>query len=155
MSKIDIQIEELLRKKKKINYLNSLLSIVKANANEELANIKEDMVSLFENFINTQIKNIEGDEIKVIPTQVNSNAPFKNETETKSVSNDNEVPPNEKINFALDYRHLGGKKVKVLNKEGSDSTIGEVVGLDAPYVVVKTSAGPTIRTKVDKIEVII
>lgn len=56
----------------------------------------------------------------------------------------------DKMQFAIANRHLGGKKVQVLNDKNMHVT-GEVVGLDAPMVVVKTDAGPTIEVPLERI----
>jgi hypothetical protein len=59
----------------------------------------------------------------------------------------------DKINFAMDNRHLGNKKVRVFNDQNMDIT-GTVVGLDAPHVLVKTTAGPTIEVPLERVELI-
>jgi hypothetical protein len=56
----------------------------------------------------------------------------------------------DKMNFAMDNRHLGNKRVQVLNDQNSP-IFGIVVGLDAPNVVVKTETGPTINVPLEKI----
>lgn len=61
-----------------------------------------------------------------------------------------EMSHNDKMNFALNNRHLGNKRVQVLNDQNAQ-IFGTVVGLDAPHVVVKTETGPTINVPLEKI----
>ena len=56
----------------------------------------------------------------------------------------------DKMSFAMDNRHLSNQTVKVLNDENLDVT-GIVVGLDAPFVIVKTIQGPTISVPLEKV----
>lgn len=56
----------------------------------------------------------------------------------------------DKMSFAMDNRHLGGKRVQVINDKNVDVR-GVVVGLDAPLVIVKTDTGPTIEVPLEKI----
>lgn len=56
----------------------------------------------------------------------------------------------DKMAFAMDNRHLGGKRVQVMNDKNIDLR-GEVVGLDAPMVLVKTDEGPTIEVPLERI----
>lgn len=62
-----------------------------------------------------------------------------------------ELSNNDKMNFALNHRHLANKEVTVLNAQNAPIETGVVVGLDAPDVLVKTKTGPTIKVPVDKV----
>jgi hypothetical protein len=62
------------------------------------------------------------------------------------------LPPQDKMNFAMENRHLGNKTVRVMDKNSDQIiTSGTVVGLDAPNVIVKTVEGHTIEVPLNKI----
>ncbi len=71
--------------------------------------------------------------------------------------NSNVKPPNrsthEKMTFALDNRHLGGKRVNVSN-DRNVKIEGTVVGLDAPFIIVKTDTGPTIEVPIEQVSLV-
>lgn len=56
----------------------------------------------------------------------------------------------DKMNFAMNNRHLADKRVQVMNDQNAQ-IFGKVVGLDAPYVIVKTETGPTISVPIEKV----
>lgn len=57
----------------------------------------------------------------------------------------------DKIRFGLANRHLDGKRVKVFTERGEVG--GNVVGLDAPHIIVKTDTGHTVPVLLDNIVV--
>jgi hypothetical protein len=62
------------------------------------------------------------------------------------------LPQQDKMNFAMDNRHLANKTVRVMSKDSDQVvTSGTVVGLDAPNVIVKTVEGHTIGVPLNKI----
>lgn len=64
-----------------------------------------------------------------------------------------ELSPQEKMNFAMANRHLAAKRVQVLNDHNTQ-IYGQVVGLDAPNIIVKTDTGPTIHVPQNKVNII-
>lgn len=61
-----------------------------------------------------------------------------------------EMSNNDKMNFAMNHRHLANKRVQVINDQNVQ-IFGNVVGLDAPYILVKTETGPTIQVPLEKV----
>lgn len=59
----------------------------------------------------------------------------------------------DKMSFAMNNRHLANKKVTALTDQNI-AFQGIVVGLDAPYVVIKTDAGPTMEIPLERITVV-
>lgn len=141
------QEEKLKLEQLKIEFLKHIEQSVITYNFPQFAQVKEDVVLLVKKFVADTIGVIEGLEVKVERTGDRSieitaiaptpAVPAKPKAEV-------ELSTGEKMNFALDNRHLAGKKVNVLNEKNIEIK-GEVVGLDAPYVIVKTSTGPTIK----------
>lgn len=179
MSNIDAQIKALLLKKKKIDYVSYIADLIKNDTKcVDFEDVQKEIVSRIEPFLLELMSAIENDtEVtadagidqerskalleladKVLAAKKNpksQNETSKNEPFTKT--NKEPTKPvtsnQDKMSFALDNRHLGGKRVQVENDTNSDVK-GTVVGLDAPFVVVKTDQGPTINVPLEKIMMI-
>lgn len=83
------------------------------------------------------------------------NTPFASEASLQKPQVPKKQPISipDKMQFAMENRHLGNKRVQVENDKNVDIK-GEVVGLDSPFVLVKTDSGPTIEVPLGKIHVI-
>lgn len=172
MSKIQSLIEELQFKKEKIEFLQTILENVKQY--EHVSDkVREEVHALLNDFVEKTIVNIESgaasnnieqseslskeevDALKAVAQKVRqktNNEPAKTQPQQPiaPVDPNQEVGPNEKMAFALQHRDLADKKVTVANDQ--NMTIGGVVtGLDAPFVVVKTDTGPTIKVPINKV----
>lgn len=172
MSSIDQKLKELKqqelqlqREKRKVELLNIILTSTKDLPQDiGFPDVKDDVVLLLEEFVKNATSAIEvgvplkygqadlGPSRAVTPekTQVGPQA----QTEPlKSAIKITELGPNEKMNFALDNRHLAGKKVSVANDKGV-TIHGTVVGLDAPNAVIKTETGPTIKVPIENVSLL-
>ena len=159
MSKIAEQIQLLRDKEKslqretlKIEFLNHILSSASNYDHVEFNDVKQEVVVLLGDFVAKVTKSIEDGtkfnlvaeqevtkiESVVTPPAAATTAPV---TVKKPVD---EVSPHEKLSFALENRHLAGRKVSVSNDKNMTIS-GNVVGLDAPFVIVKTETGPVIK----------
>lgn len=173
-SKIDEQIKELQLKKKKTEFLSHILASAVGYDHKDFKEVKKSVVSDLEEYITSKIAEIESGE-SVEPTDVNDPSRFsdaqteilqkiatrallkepgppKPQKPIKEATNEPVTAP-DKLAFALGNRHLAGKKVSIAN----DSNMiikGEVVGLDAPNVIVKTETGPTIQVPIENISLI-
>jgi len=164
MSKIAEQIAQLKKKEKQVELLNHILESTKKYDHKDFKEVKDEVVALLEKFVTKTIEAIESgvnpttSEVPVlnIAPQVPKAAEQPNaQTAAPSKPQSNsqkptEMSPNEKLNFAMDNRHLAGKKVSVMNDKNIDIK-GSVVGLDAPYVLVKTDTGPTIKVPLERV----
>lgn len=155
MSKIDQLIAELQLKKKKVLFLEHILTSAKDFEDEDFKEVKDDVVQLLEKFTKETIAEIEDGE-KPLTKQPEKPVETKVEQPTKKPEQNTSKEPamsvHEKATFAMANRHLAGKKVDVLNDKNAQ-IVGEVVGLDAPYVIVKTDTGHRIKVPVDNINV--
>lgn len=144
------QEEKLKLEQLKVEFLKHIEESVISYNQPTFASVKEDVVALVKKFVTESIVAIEGFEVKLIPNEDKSvNVAIAVQVQPVPVvsvkpKTEPELSPGEKMNFALDNRHLAGKKVSVLNDKNVDIS-GEVVGLDAPFVLVKTTTGPTIK----------
>lgn len=78
------------------------------------------------------------------------NNPMGKSTEKKTPKKQQrELSQPDKISFALAHRNLGGKKVRI----GESQEVGECVGIDAPYIIVKMESGRTVQTTPEEIRV--
>lgn len=82
-----------------------------------------------------------------------NNQPYQPDTQQPTPAKRQELSNNDKMNFAMNHRHLANKRVQVMNDKNVEIQ-GLVVGLDAPYVQVKTDTGPTINVPIEKIATI-
>lgn len=173
MSKIDTLIQELQLKKKKIDYLTYVLDLVQndqkcidfVEVQEDvfgklkpiLLKMQEDIENNVETTMDSLFSKDQVEALKLLAEKVKTkqNAPVK-PAQVNKIHNDdapvnkNLVPQQDKMNFAMDNRHLANKNVTVINNENLDVT-GKVVGLEAPYVIVKTKQGPTIKVPLENI----
>ena len=177
MSKINDQIKELQTKLKRIEFLNHILDSAKKYENENFKNVKKDVICSLEEFVVSTIAGIESgsssitkvtvdsqlsqEELNVVKSMV-QRVQTKNQKTTMPIQgvNDPYGPPkkplvdnNDKLTFAMDNRHLANKRVSVANDKGL-TVAGEVVGLDAPNVVVKTDTGPTIQVPLGNVSLL-
>lgn len=177
MSNIDNQIKALMLKKKKIDYVSYVADLVKNDTKcVDFKDVQKEIVEKIEPFLLQLMEAIEKD--SALATAETAETFTKNEANilkvlaaraaTKPlppappVNNGGftpEVPPppaqstssvKDKMNFAMSNRHLGNKRVQVLNDQNAQ-IFGTVVGLDAPFVLVKTDTGPTINVPLEKI----
>ncbi len=178
MSKINDQIQELQTKLKRIEFLNHILDSAKKYDNTDFKDVKEDVISLLENFVTQTIGGIESstetanivklegeftqEDLNVVRSMVNrvkakglkSNTPPVNDPYGSTTTPKKQVvEDHDKLSFALENRHLANKKVTVANNKGMQIT-GEVVGLDAPNVVVRTDTGPTIQVPLGNVSLL-
>lgn len=155
MSKIESQIKELKLKLKKIEFLEHILNSAKEYDHKDFKDVKEDVVSLLEVFITNAISRIEsGETRKAAPV---NNAVFNDSEQPVKVEQtpaQKESVESKDINaiasFAFDNRELSGKTVSVANDQNMEVK-GEVVGLEYPHVLVKTTAGPIIKVPLEKV----
>lgn len=85
------------------------------------------------------------------PTNANAGA-FSDETKQpeapkKPMTPSQRARTQDKIQFALANRHLDQKRVTV--QQGPNQVGGTVVGLDAPFVIVRTDTGHTVPVELD------
>jgi hypothetical protein len=172
MSKIDTQIKELLTKKKKVDYINYLIDLVKNDTKcIDYEEVKTEIVSQIEPHLLKLVEQIESDGsldtkdnkqsisqedlqiLKLLADKVKS----KDSIEPKKVSNtpqqkvsNQHASTQDKMNFALNNRHLAGKRVQVMNDQNLE-LYGKVVGLDAPFVLIETDTGPVINVPLEKV----
>lgn len=177
MSKINDQIKDLQIKLKRIEFLNHILDSAKKYEDKDFFEVKEEVISLLEGFVTSTIEGIESssetlskttlkgefsaDDLNIVRSMVNRvkhkkqvtpdvNTPY--EKPSTPVKKDL-IDPNDKLTFALENRHLANKKVSIANDKGLTVT-GEVVGLDAPNVIVRTDTGPTIQVPIGNVSLI-
>lgn len=182
MSKISALIQELQVKQKKIDYLLYIKDLLKGDQKcLDYIEVQEEVLSKLTPVIDKLAKDIEDgvdssqndttdfskDQIKVLTiladkakSVLENNIGGSTGTATNKSSADTltvQTPKKpvmsnpDKMSFAMDNRHLANKDITVIAKDGK-SIPGRVVGLDAPYVVVKTDAGPTINVPLENIQ---
>jgi hypothetical protein len=176
MSKIDQQIKDLQLKKKKIDYVSYVADLIKNDTKcIDFKEVQKEIVGKIEPFLIDLITAIENDDqvvqkpgavpvLSEVQTKVlaqvadklltKSSEPVQNTTpakreERKKPEVDN-VSHHDKMNFAMNNRHLANKRVQVINDKNVE-LFGQVVGLDAPFVLVKTDTGPTIKVELEKV----
>lgn len=169
MSKIAEQIRKLKEQEKrleretrKVEFLTHILDSAKDYEHAAFQDVKADVVSMLDQFVKKSIEAIEaGTVINITVGGATEPQPVaaKVETTPGAPETPKEQPkatpqpyenPQAKLSFALEHRHLSGKAVSVINDMNLDVT-GTVVGLDAPFVLVKTKTGPVIKVPVEKI----
>ena len=156
MSYIDEEIQKLVRKKAKIEFLNHILNSVIDYNQEEFADVQQEVVKIMTKF--TQDKTEEIINGTKPQTQKVAQAPANPmngpKEEAKPVQNkpDPNIKPSiqEQASFALANRELSGKQVVATNAQGGEAR-GEVVGLDCPNVVIKTKEGAFIKAPRERI----
>lgn len=180
MSNIDAQIKALQMKKKKIDYVSYVADLIKNDTKcIDFKEVQTEVVSKIEPFLIelmtaietdsevklSESKSLEQKEIDVLkavaqkiltkPTVVDTQTPVKpngafNQETAPQKPPPPEANPHDKMNFAMNNRHLANRRVQVLNDQNA-TIIGNVVGLDAPHVLVKTETGPTIKVPLEKV----
>lgn len=164
MSKIEEQIQKLREQEKrlqretrKVEFFTHILDSAKEYNHTAFNDVKNDVVSLLENFVKKTIEAIEaGTEVTItvgpapIVTPPSVQETQVQPTPAKAKQVEDATGAHDKLSFALDNRHLAGKKVSVMNDKNIDIR-GSVVGLDAPFVLVKTDTGPTIKVPLEKV----
>lgn len=172
MSNIDAQIKALQLKKKKIDYLAYITDLLKNDTKcIDFKDVQQEVVSQIEPFLKDLATSIETDtpikkELSIpglTPEQAKALVQVAdkvlNKSEVAAAQEIKQAAPkpevqelshSEKINFAMDNRHLSNRRVQVLNDQNAQ-IYGNVVGLDAPNIVVKTETGPTILVPLNKV----
>lgn len=173
MSKIDSLIKDLLIKKKKIDYISYIADLLKGDKKcVDYLDVKDEVLSQIEPILLKLMNAIENDlpvslddskkedfsnEEKDILKMVVSKAKEKTLTpQPKEPIRKEESPKKplvsnqDKLSFGLNNRHLANSKVQVINDQNINIT-GLVVGIDAPFIIVKTDQGPTISVPLDKV----
>ena len=177
MSKIQEQIKALQVKQKKIDYVSYIADLVKNDTKcIDYKDVQEEIVGKIEPFLLQLIESIEkdvevkststesfseeqkqalkmvADKLLTKPAQPAATGGFTPETPApqQPKPRPSEMSNSDKMNFAMNNRHLGNKRVQVLNDQNAP-IFGTVVGLDAPHVIVKTETGPTINVPLEKI----
>lgn len=181
MSKIDDQIKELLRKKKKTELYGHILNSLSEFSDPEFEEVKSDVLLEVTAFVDAQVDMIENskkfqetgdthpddenftlEEIKILKQTVKKlltpKAPANDGTYQSSEqapTQKKQAPPEQrqdKISFALSHRHLANKRVRCNTSNGE--VLGTVVGLDAPHIIVRTDTGHTAPMPLETLEVI-
>jgi hypothetical protein len=178
MSNIDQQIKALQLKKKKIDYISYIADLIKQDTKcIDFKDVQKEVIEKIEPFLLQLMESIEKDtavvNAEVIPFSkeeeqilktIAARAIQKAPATTPSSGYNQEIPPPvppkrsessqlanaDKMNFAINNRHLANKRVQVMNDQNAQ-IFGTVVGLDAPHVLVKTETGPTIQVPIQKI----
>jgi hypothetical protein len=174
MSNIDTQIKQLLLKKKKIDYISYVADLIKNDTKcHDFKDVQKEIVSKIEPFLLELMSSIETDsEVKskvkeedLSPDEIKVLKAAANKAMTKAAQPDQPpVSPEvkeqkkqqaglstaDKMNFAMNNRHLANKRVQVINDKNVE-IFGQVVGLDAPFVVVRTDTGPVIQVPLEKV----
>lgn len=180
MSKIETMIKELQEKKLKIDYISYVADLIKNDTKcVDFKSVQKEMVSQIEPLLVALMDSVESDtkvelssdvkasfeqeEVQILKRLVNqiqqkATTPNTPASQTQPVAGVNTpsaptkpvLSNQDKMNFAMTHRNLGNKRVQVLSPE-SDKIHGLVVGLDAPFVIVKTDTGPTIEVPLEKI----
>lgn len=161
IKKLKEQERQLELEKLKIEFLNHILDSVKTYKEKAYAAVKADVEASLEQFVKKSIEAIEqGTTVSAILATVVNKQPVETankqaqvevkQQEQKKSKIESEASPADKLTFALENRHLAGKKVSVANEQNMSIT-GNVVGLDAPHVIVKTETGPTIKVPLNKV----
>jgi hypothetical protein len=174
MQSIDSQIKTLLLKKKKIDYINYLLDLIKNDTKcIDFTEVKQEVMSQIEPFFAEVIASIEtgtdiaksvsnsfsNKEVEVLQNLVQrtlakqSNPAPQTETTQKPIQPTRNLPElsqADKLSFALANRHFANKRVQIINDQNVQIN-GVCVGLDAPNVLVRTDSGPTIQVPLEKI----
>ena len=146
--------KRLERERLKIEYLAHILESVESYDRKEFKEVQPEVSTIMRQLIEGAIQAIENPKsagpTPALPRDV---VPDKAPQPTPVQSNRPapELSPSEKMNFALTNRDLGGKKVTVLGVGTNPNQTGEVVGLDAPHVVVRTDTGPIIKVPIEKV----
>jgi hypothetical protein len=158
MSKLDERLEKLREQerlinldKRKVEFLQHILKSAEDYNHKSFVDVKADVIGMLAEFTNKAIQTIEGG-APVVVAPVAPAPAFQAETPVAPAKKpaEDRMGPGEKLSFAMDNRHLAGKAVSVSNDK--NITIkGKVVGLDAPFVLIQTETGPTIKVPLDKV----
>lgn len=181
MSKIDEKIKELIRKKNKVELYWHILESLSGYEHEQFQEVKEEVLAEVKAFVDAQIDLIEDgkdkdrnlvkesdveftvEEIKVLKQTVRKLMTPKDQTIQDPYANQGNPPVQpvqkpktdnrqDKISFALANRGLANKRVKCQTPNGE--VLGNVVGIDAPHIIVKTDTGHTAPFDLELIQVV-
>ena len=180
MSKIDEQIKALQLKKTKIEYIEHLVTITESSSNGLPPEVTTEIVAQVREFLRKLAASIEegsalaqpevpaalsADQQKALTLLLDKTVAAMNRPQTAVANTAVESPkaatpppvmrqmnigPHEMLAFAMENRHLSNKAVMVTGPTGQ-SARGTVVGLQAPNVLVRMDAGPTIEAPLNKI----
>lgn len=150
---LQAQQAHLEREKRKIAFLNHILQSVKDYQHAEFKDVHADVLTLVSDFVAQTIASIENpDQPPAQPKAENTTfSPPEPPAAPVKPKRQESVDPAELMAFAMENRHLSGKSVVVIAPEGQVDIQGTVVGLEAPFVLVKTNAGPTIKVPLEKL----
>lgn len=140
--------------KKITPFLKELIEAIEKDAEvkqpEQMFTLKQILIlkTVADSIANKPLTN-KAEEPKVVPLNKDT---FSKEDAPAPVKKpqQSELSTNDKMNFAMNHRHLSQKRVEVINDTGT-KIFGSVVGLDAPHVLVKTDTGPTIQVPIEKV----
>lgn len=164
MSILDEQLKELQGRKLKVEFFNLLKKNIGSISDPKFKSVEKEVKDDLFTFIQAQVDMIEGGEVKskseinelfnedtvktllILAEKVKSKQTSSRQTQepvkqADSLENQLDYSKADKISFALQYRHLGGKDIKVSSQGGAK---GKVVGVDAPYIVVQLLNGQTV-----------
>lgn len=179
MTKIEEQIKELTLKKKTIEFLQHILRSVEDYNENDFSEVQEEVVKIMRDFVSSKIEEIETgkksestklaediagftqDEVQALkqvvgklkqknikqppdPGKKEENSPQKRES-TPSIQ--------DAMSFAMQNRHLSGKKVTAQNDQGG-TIEGQVVGTDFPNLLVKTENGVVVKVPRERLSVL-
>lgn len=178
MSPLEKQIQELNYKKNKIEYYTEIKERL-AQKDESYSDYQKEVDSELIKFIDSKIKELEtGEKIKSKVTQASDIfspedleileqiiARVKNKPQQPQANLEKTISPTkpkketpappvaaiDPVRFVMQNKHLDGRKVQVKSNDDNPNITGKVVGLDAPWVIVKTDKGPTIKVQLENI----
>lgn len=150
---LQAQQAHLEREKRKIAFLNHILQSVKDYQHAEFKDVHADVLTLVSGFVAQTIASIENpDQAPAQPKAENTMfSPPEPPAAPVKPKRQESVDPAELMAFAMENRHLSGKSVVVTAPQGQVDIKGTVVGLEAPFVLVKTNDGPTIKVPLEKL----
>lgn len=164
MSKIAEQTKELTKRLKKVEFLNHILESAQNYDHKDFTEVKDDVVKMLEQFVEESIEIIVNGVKKTASPAIVNKGTFADE-DSPQVEEERPKPPpkkprpptepghQDKLSFAMQHRPLADKDVSVANDQ-KRIVKGRVVGLDAPYVLVKVENGPTIKVPPEKVSVL-
>jgi hypothetical protein len=180
MSLIDQQINELLKKKLKLEAYHKVeLALSQILVEEKFIEVAEEVITNIITSLEAFRQEVEGSVIQapsksqeastkkqIIEEESSGNIFSDEDTEIlKEVvaraksktkpADPKKIPPKEdvqdKVRFAMQNRHLGGKIARTKTDMGDES--GTICGLDAPHVLIKTPTGKIIKALLHEVVV--
>lgn len=172
MSKIDLQIKELQKKKTKIEAYDLISKKIKELLKDsKFKDVVSEVHSELSEFLNIKSQEVENGETMEKKAQfskfdsedekimkmmiesfrkkvakINIETPSKKQSRKESIQN-----TQDKITFSLQHRHLEGKKATAYI-DGREIN-GTITGLDAPNLILKTPTGKFVEASIDEVNV--